>query len=134
MKPDVLKRAVLATAAIIAIAFSMIANPVKPGTSKPSDGSSIAEGKLKKEIDPSKRPRVPSRIYLEYLYDGNGILIIAPEMYPEIETSVTGKNVFYGVLNDSNGFYLETGSLEGAYVIVCTTNDGSVFSGELIVD
>ncbi|MDE6533169.1 MAG: hypothetical protein K2M27_06520 [Muribaculaceae bacterium] len=128
-----IKRAVFVVLAVMTVTFCAFAESARPTSPQPNPDSEGKNGRLYPEYK-GKRPRVPSRIYLEYLYDGNGILIIAPEMYPEIETSVTGKNVFYGVLNDSNGFYLETGSLEGAYVIVCTTNDGSVFSGELIVD
>jgi len=33
-----------------------------------------------------------------------------------------------------NGYYLETGTLNGTYFISATTDDGSVYQGELTVE
>lgn len=128
-----IKRAGLTLFVILAVAFCAVAVPAVPAGSNPPKETPVINGELKKE-NKGKRPRVPSRLYMEYQYDGNGILIIAPEMYPEFEISVTGEDAFYGTLNSGNGFYIETGSLEGMYVIACTTQDGSVYSGEMVIE
>lgn len=119
------------TAMIVMCGF---ADSTVPSSPTPPKDVPVLNGKLEKNGNGSKRPRIPSMIYLEYKYDGNGITIVAPEMYSEIEISVTGMDAFYGYLNADNGFCLETGTLEGAYIIVCTTQDGSVFSGEMYIE
>ncbi len=75
---------------------------------------------------------MPSRKYMEYFYDGNGITVTAPERYTRIEISImeeNSMNEISGTLSEENGYYIETGALYGSYTITCTTQDGSVFSG-----
>lgn len=130
---DNFKRAVLTVFVVLSVVVCVYAEPTIPSVPQKTQDTAGKNGRLEREYK-GKRHRMPSKIYLEYQYDGNGITILAPEMYSEIEISVTGMDAFYGYLNSDNGFYLETGTLEGTYIIVCTTQDGSVFSGEMYIE
>lgn len=129
-----MKRTAMTLLMVLMTVVCGFAGPKVPSVPNPPKETPVLNGRLEKNSSGSKRPRIPSKFYLEYQYDGNGITISAPEMYSEIEISVTGMEAFYGYLNADNGFYLETGTLEGAYVIICTTQDGSVFSGEMDIE
>lgn len=92
----------------------------------------IAKNGRLREVKIPNRHRMPSRKYMEYFYDGNGITVTAPERYTRIEISImeeNSMNEISGTLSEENGYYIETGALYGSYTITCTTQDGSVFSG-----
>lgn len=127
------------------LAFAMMSTslPIAATTHGPDDAevsspqvtqdSSQHNRRLTRRNNP-KRHRMPSREYMEYFYDGNGITITAPERYTHMEISITEENgltEITGTLSEKNGYYIETGNLHGSYTITCTTEDGSVFSGTL---
>lgn len=77
---------------------------------------------------------MPSNSYIEYQYDGNGILILSTDRYEHLTLTVS--NATYNVSADlsiENGMYLETGPLAGSYLLECITNDGALYSGTLNV-
>lgn len=125
------------------LAFAMMSTslPIAATTHGPDDAevsspqvtqdSSQHNRRLTRRNNP-KRHRMPSREYMEYFYDGNGITITAPERYTRIEISIMEENSMHeisGTLSVENGYYIETGTLYGSYTITCATEDGSGFSG-----
>lgn len=105
------------------------------GSSKPSN-TNPKNGRLKIVKIPN-RHRMPSRVYMEYVYDGNGITVYAPDAYTRFEISITEENDIMGIsgeLSEENGYHIETGALTGTYTIVCTTEDGSIFSGTMTTE
>ena len=103
-------------------------NKNQTDTDKPVD-----VGRLKSQPNPKKH-RMPSNSYIEYQYDGNGILILSTDRYEHLTLTVS--NATYNVSADlsiENGMYLETGPLAGSYLLECITNDGALYSGTINV-
>lgn len=112
----------------------MMSYPHGPETHSQQDSQNFKDLRRLTKEKPSKRHRIPSREYLEYFYDGNGITITTPGKYTQIEIYIMEENgisEISGTLSVENGYYIETGTLYGSYTITCTTEDGSIFSGTM---
>lgn len=96
----------------------------------------IKKGKLDRQSFP-KGHRAPSSVFLEYEYMGEGIYVYPAESYFEYEVTVSG--LYDGFkcsasMSPDEGYYIETGALQGEYSISAVTPDGVVFSGTLSVE
>ena len=139
-KSNITRFFAMAAMIVCGISAGIASNPGSPSTpSNPPAKPPIDKdnsGKLEREYNP-KRHRASSSVYLTYEYMGEGIYVYPAESYFEYEVTVSG--LYDGFecsasMSPDEGYYIETGALQGEYSISAVTPDGVVFSGTLSVE
>lgn len=81
---------------------------------------------------PTKRKRIPAQDYLECIYDGNGLFITPVYCEDPSTFNITvsnGSEYYSGEVEETNGYYFQTGPLKGNYTITCIGNSNRVYTG-----